>query len=252
MGKGARAKTVAPAIELRRRRQRARDCSLTENDTGGAERGCKHLPSRQLNPAITDGIETCHASILVQRSVVETRMSTNIKAILGLVGLGIALAVVVFVPAGTLGYWQGWTWLAVFILGSLLLTLYLMVNDPALLRRRMRAGPFAESSPTQRIIMLFVSAGFLALVAVPALDHRFGWSVVPTSVCILGDVLTALMFLLVLPVMSANPFSAGTVQVESGQRVISSGPYAVVRHPMYAAASLTLPGVPLALGSWWG
>ena len=100
--------------------------------------------------------------------------------------------------------------------------------------------------------MLFTSAGFIALLVVPALDHRFGWSHVPIAVVIAGDLLTAIGFYFIFLVYRENTFSSATIQVAENQTVVSTGPYAIVRHPMYASASLYLLGTPLALGSWWG
>ena len=176
----------------------------------------------------------------------------NSKALISVFALALAMALFLFVPAGTLDYWQAWIYLAVFFLASLLTTLYLMRNDPALLQRRMKGGPTAEERPAQRIIMVFTSIGFAALLLVPALDRRFGWSIVPISVVILGDLLVVVGFYLIFLVYRENSYTSATIQVERDQRVVSTGPYAVVRHPMYASASLYLIGTPLALGSYWG
>src|SRR5262249_12284148 len=120
------------------------------------------------------------------------------------------------------------------------------------LERRLRAGPVAEKEPRQRIIMLFASLGFIGLVAVPALDHRFGWSDVPVYVVVAGDVLTILGFYIVFLVYRQTPFSSATIEIATDQRVITTGPYAVVRHPMYAGGLLYLLVMSLALGSYWG
>jgi protein-S-isoprenylcysteine O-methyltransferase Ste14 len=133
-----------------------------------------------------------------------------------------------------------------------LTTLYLMKKDPALLARRMRGGPMFEKEGTQRIIMVFTSPGFIALLVVPALDHRFGWSAVPVWLVVLGDVLVAIGFYFIFVVYRENTFTAATIEVAAGQKVITTGPYAVVRHPMYASGSLYVLGTPLALGSYWG
>lgn len=163
-----------------------------------------------------------------------------------------ALAALIFVPAGTLNYWQGWTYLAVFVGYAALITLYLALYDPKLLERRMRAGPTAERETTQRVAMVFAITGFVGLVVVSALDHRFGWSSVPPAICIIGDALVALGFLLVFFVLRQNSYAAATIQIAEDQTVISTGFYAIVRHPMYAGALPMLVGTPLALGSWWG
>jgi protein-S-isoprenylcysteine O-methyltransferase Ste14 len=162
------------------------------------------------------------------------------------------MGLLLFVPAGTARYWQAWIYLAVFFGSSLLITLYLMKKDPALLKRRLSGGPTAEKEKTQKIIMFFTTIGFIALLVVPALDHRFGWSRVPFYIVIAGDLLTALGFYIVFLVYKENTFAFATIRVACDQKVISTGPYAVLRHPMYAGSSLYLLGMPLALGSYWG
>jgi protein-S-isoprenylcysteine O-methyltransferase Ste14 len=179
-------------------------------------------------------------------------MSLNARAWLSLAILPIMMGLLIFVPAGTIHYWQAWAYLSIFMGASVLTTLDLMRRDPALLERRMKGGPRAESEPTQKLIMLFASIGFIALLVVPALDHRLGWSAVPLSGVVAGEVLVAVGFYLITLVYRANTFASATITVGEGQSVISTGPYAIVRHPMYASASLYLLGTPLALGSYWG
>jgi len=176
----------------------------------------------------------------------------NTKAWRGIVFLAIAMGLLLFVPAGSIDYWQAWVYLAVFFGASLLITLYLMRKDPALLRRRLSSGPTAEKEKTQKIIMSFTTIGFIALLVVPALDYRFTWSTVPLYTIIAGDILTALGFYIVFLAYKENTFASGIIEVAQDQRVISTGPYAIVRHPMYAGGSLYLLGMPLALGSYWG
>ena len=171
------------------------------------------------------------------------------------VALGLTVVVMgllLFLSAGTVRYWQGWVYLAIFTAASVLTTVDLVRRDPALLERRMSAGPTAEARPAQKVIMLCTSLGFVALLVVPALDHRFGWSAVPLGVVLVGDALVALGFYLIARVYRENTFTSATIQVVEGQRVVSTGPYARVRHPMYASAFLYLLGTPLALGSYWG
>ncbi len=178
--------------------------------------------------------------------------SLNKKAFGGLLILFVVMALLLFAPAGTLAYWQGWVFLAVYFAFSLVLTLYLMKKDPALLARRMSGGPFAEKEPVQKIIMGFASLGFIGLLMVPAIDRRFGWSQMPLYVTLAGDALVALGWSGIFFVFRENSFTSATIELAVDQQVISTGPYALVRHPMYAAALLMLFGIPLALGSWWG
>ena len=160
-------------------------------------------------------------------------------------------AALVFVPAGTLDYWRGWAFLAVVSASSTAFTVYLAMFDKPLLERRIRAGPWYEKEPSQKIIVSLVFLGFFSLVAVSALDVRFGWSSMPAHVSIMGEVLIVLSFLFMFWVIKVNSFAASTIQVVEDQKVISTGPYAHVRHPMYSGALLLLIGMPLALGSWW-
>jgi protein-S-isoprenylcysteine O-methyltransferase Ste14 len=178
--------------------------------------------------------------------------SLRTRAWLAVAVVAVIEGLLLFIPAGTIEYWQAWVYLAVFTAGSALTTLYLLKRDPALLERRMRGGPAAEKRPTQRVIMLFTSIGFISILVVPALDHRFGWSDVPPAIVIAGNVLVVMGYLLIVRVFRENTFTAATVQVAENQRVISTGPYAIVRHPMYAGGAMYLFGTPLALGSYWG
>lgn len=174
------------------------------------------------------------------------------RAFVGLIVLFLVMMTLIFGAAGTFGFWQAWTFLAIYFGATLAVTVYLIRNDPALAERRMGAGPWAEKEPAQRIIMCLASAGFIALLVVPALDHRFGWSGLPAYAALAGDALVLLGWLGVFLVFKENSFSAATIQVAADQHVISSGPYAWVRHPMYAAGLVMLFGMPLALGSVWG
>ncbi len=164
----------------------------------------------------------------------------------------IVLTALIFLTAGTFRYWQGWSFLATFTVCSTALTVYMALYDEKLLERRLRAGPRAETETSQKIIMVLVLLGFAALMVVPVLDHRFGWSPVPPYVSIAGDGLIALGYLFILFVLRENSYASSTIQIADDQRVISTGPYALVRHPMYAAALLLVIGMPLALDSWYG
>lgn len=170
------------------------------------------------------------------------------SAIIGLLVFGI----LIFAPAGTLAYWQGWAFILVFSLCTNVIGLYLAYTDPALLERRMKAGPGAETRPAQKAIISVAFLAFGALLVVSALDYRFGWSTVPASLAIVGDILVALGLLIDLRVFRENTYGASTIEHTTGQTVISTGPYAFVRHPMYVGVLVTLIGVPLALGSLWG
>jgi protein-S-isoprenylcysteine O-methyltransferase Ste14 len=173
-------------------------------------------------------------------------------ALFDLLRLFAIMAVLLFLPARTLAFWQAWVFLAAFFVCACAVTLYLMRYDPGLYERRKRGGPGAETEFSQKIIMALASAGFAALLVVPALDHRFHWSAVPAALCLLGDVGVGLGYLAIFWVFRVNSFAAATVALHPKQTVISTGPYAIVRHPMYAGGGVLLAALPVALGSWWG
>ena len=151
-----------------------------------------------------------------------------------------------------LAYWQGWAFIAVFAISTNIIGVYLARNDPVLLERRRKVGPSAETRPAQKIIIALSFAVFIALLVVSALDYRFGWSEVPVWVSLLGNALVALGLMVDLRVFRENSYGGSTIEMTEGQRVITTGPYALVRHPMYVGVLIMALGVPLALGSWWG
>ena len=153
-----------------------------------------------------------------------------------------------FISAGTIHFWQGWLFWLSFLASSTAIGVYLMKHDPALLERRMRVGPQAESRPSQRIIIATILVVFIALAIVPGLDHRLGWSRVPAAIVVIANMLVVATFGFFLLVLRENTFAASTVIVEAGQRVISTGPYAHVRHPMYAGAAVLILAMPIAMG----
>jgi protein-S-isoprenylcysteine O-methyltransferase Ste14 len=177
------------------------------------------------------------------------------RALLGLLSLVVVLGLATFLPAGTLRFPEAWAFLAVFAGASLAITLYLVRHDPALLARRTQAGPVAEKEPIQKVIQSVASVLFLATLIVPSLDRRFGWTHSPVpivAVAVGGDLLVAVGFWVVFRVFRENTFTSGVIEVAAEQRVIDTGPYAIVRHPMYAGALVLIAGIPLALGSLAG
>lgn len=172
-----------------------------------------------------------------------------IRLALSRMGLAVLLlALLLFLPAGTLAYWQAWVYLAILLVPMSLVLLWLLKHDPALLERRMRLRE--RVAEQKRIIQL---SWFVSLVAflIPGLDRRFGWSHVPLGLVIAADVLVLLGYGLFVLVLRENRYASRVIEVEQGQRVISSGPYAIVRHPMYLGISTMYLFTPLALGSYW-
>ena len=169
-------------------------------------------------------------------------------SIVGTVMFGLML----FLPAGTFNYWQAWVFLVVFALSTLIPSLYLLRTNPAALERRMRTGPVAETRPVQKVVIVVTGLSLVALIVVSVLDHRFGWSPVPTTIFLVGDVLVAIGLGVSMLVVIQNGYAASTITVESGQKLVSTGLYARVRHPMYTGTVIMMLGIPLALGSYWG
>lgn len=164
----------------------------------------------------------------------------------------VMLGVLLFLPSWTLNYWQAWVFIVVFATSSNAIGVYLSLKDPALLERRKKFGPALETSPAQKIIMWLTLIGVLAMLVFPALDHRFGWSPAPAIVSVIGNLLIVLSFVMFYVVFKENSFGGSTIEVVDGQKVITTGPYALVRHPMYSGVLVMVTGVPLALGSWLG
>lgn len=179
-------------------------------------------------------------------------MTLALRALTAAVVSIVFFGALLFMPAGTLDYWQGWVFIAVFTVASLVPSAYLAVHDPAALRRRMKAGPGAETRPVQKLVMVGVLAAVVAVLILSALDHRFEWSSVPTAVVVLGDVLITVGLLLAQLVVVQNSWAAATITVEAGQQLVSTGLYGWVRHPMYTGGLVMMAGMPLALDSYWG
>jgi len=156
---------------------------------------------------------------------------------------------ILFTPAGSFDYWQAWAYWAVFSAAVLFITLYFFLTDPKLIENRLRGGPTAEKERSQKIIQAFSSIFFILLILLPGIDHRFGWSEVPVPLVLTGDIFIALGFFIVFLTFRENRYASSIIIVDAGQRVIASGPYEIVRHPMYAGAILVILFTPIALGS---
>lgn len=153
-----------------------------------------------------------------------------------------------FLPAGTFAYWEAWVYLTVLLIPMVLVSIYLLRNDPELLERRLR---MREKEPQQKLIIKISYLYFFLVFLLPGLDKRFGWSNAPVVVVIVADVLVLLGYGMFFLALRENRYSSRIIEVEPEQRVISSGPYAIVRHPMYVGVSLMYIFSPLALGSYW-
>lgn len=173
------------------------------------------------------------------------------RSIVAVVCFELALLAIVFVPACTLRFWQAWVYWVLFSSYVVFGSWYFVRHDPALVRRRLAIGPAAEPETSQKVFQGAAAVLIVAVHLVPGLDHRFGWSAVPAALVWAGDALMMAGWLFVFRVLQTNSFAFSTVRVEPGQRVVSTGPYAWIRHPMYAGATVALLATPLALGSYW-
>jgi protein-S-isoprenylcysteine O-methyltransferase Ste14 len=174
------------------------------------------------------------------------------RALAGYIWLHAIMALLLFLPAWSLRFWEAWIYWFLFAGSALVITLYFLKHDPRLIERRIEAGPGAERETSQKIIQVIAGLTFFALLIIPGLDHRLRWSAVPIPIVLTADGLVVAGFLIIFLVFRENSYTAGTVKVEADQQVISTGPYRLVRHPMYAGALLMLTATPLALGSLWG
>jgi protein-S-isoprenylcysteine O-methyltransferase Ste14 len=164
----------------------------------------------------------------------------------------VVFGVILFAAAGTFDYWQAWVFLVLFAVTGWIPSIYLMRTNPAAMERRRRGGPGAETRKTQKVVMASAWVSLALMLAVSGFDHRFGWSSVPTVVCVIGDVLVVVGLSVMMLVVIQNSHAAATVRVEADQPLISTGLYGLVRHPMYTGNVILLLGIPLALGSYWG
>lgn len=163
----------------------------------------------------------------------------------------LVMLVLLFIPAGTLNYWQGWLYMVVFIIASVAYTVYLAKHDPDLLKRRTEAGIAYEKEPEQKVIIFCLFIISIVLIVLAPLDVRFHWSLVPWYVSLIGNAFVIFSFYIFYLVAKVNTYAAANIRVEEGQKVITTGLYGFVRHPMYLGGMFLFLGTPLALGSWW-
>jgi len=182
----------------------------------------------------------------------DRRVSLQRRTFEGLAQFLVALGALLFFPAWSLSYWQAWIFWVVFSLAVTLISIYFLKRDPALIERRLKAGPSAEKEKSQKIIQSFANIFFVALLIFPGIDHRFGWSHLSPYLVLEGDAFVLIGLFIVFLVFKENTYTSGIIEVGQEQNVISTGPYRLVRHPMYAGAMLQVFGVPVALGSVWG
>ena len=178
---------------------------------------------------------------------------TNIakKAFQGFFFLMIVWGLLVFLPAWTLDYWQGWLYMIVFFGSTLFITIYFLKKDPKLIENRVHGGPAAEKEKSQKIIQGIASFFSVAVIVFSALDYRFQWSNVPAYLSIISNIIVLISFIIIFRVFKENTYTSSIIEVGAEQKVITTGPYAIVRHPMYSGAILMFLFTPMALGSYW-
>jgi protein-S-isoprenylcysteine O-methyltransferase Ste14 len=159
-----------------------------------------------------------------------------------------ALLAIWLIVAGTVRYWQAWLVACTFLILLLTVGTFLLARDPEFLLRRVQ---FREKEMAQRQVMRIWSILSIGTLVLPAVDVRFGWSRAPLSACLAGYAVMLAAYAFVLWVFRTNRYASRIVEVQPGQTVISTGPYAVVRHPMYSSQLVMLPALMVALGSWW-
>lgn len=169
------------------------------------------------------------------------------KIVLILLIAPLVIGLALFGPTGTLDYWQAWVYMAILLVPMLFVVLYFWKKDPAFLERRLKTK---EKETKQDILIKIGTVFFTIAFLIPGFDHRFGWSNVPVEIVLAADALVFLGYMLIFLVFKENAYAGRTVQVEKGQKVISTGPYSVVRHPMYLGSLVLYLATPVALGSY--
>jgi len=178
-----------------------------------------------------------------------SHLSLALMALWRLVAGMAFIALLLFLPAGTTAYWEAWIYLVVLFTPVLVVGSILLLRDPELLERRMT---LREQESSQRTVLLFSTIVLLVIYLVPGFDKRFGWSDVPPIVVLVSDALILGGYGLFALTLRENRFASRVVELQAEQQVIQTGPYRLVRHPMYTAIAVMFILTPLALGSWWG
>ena len=171
------------------------------------------------------------------------------KTTIGLIQLILGLMVMLFGPAWTFDFWQAWVYVFVFGVSVTLIFVYLYKHDQKLLERRLVR---TEKEKSQKWIQFSIYLSYICIFILPSIDHRMRWSNIPFTIVLAGDVLVAIGNFIILMTLKENSFAGTTIELTADQKVISTGVYSIIRHPMYFGAIVLLLGTPFALGSWWG
>jgi protein-S-isoprenylcysteine O-methyltransferase Ste14 len=170
------------------------------------------------------------------------------QVILRFIMAPIILGLMLFLPAGSLDYWQAWLYCGVLFIPVFFVVFYFFKYDPELLERRMR---MREKEEKQKTIQIFGIIIFFIGFLIPGLDYRYHWSNVPVYLVIVANGMVLSGYIFVFLVFRENSYASRIIEVEKGQQVITTGPYAIVRHPMYLGVLVMYLFTPLALGSYW-
>lgn len=173
------------------------------------------------------------------------------KTVSGFIMLLAIMGALIFLPAWTVNYLQAWLYLLTFAISTILITIYLFINDKKLLERRLKAGSSAEKEKSQKAIQAIASVFFCLIYIIAGLDQHFHWSNIPMYISILANIFVILGFYIVFLVFKENSYTSAIIEVDRDQKVISTGMYGIVRHPMYSGAILMLVASSIALGSYW-
>jgi protein-S-isoprenylcysteine O-methyltransferase Ste14 len=160
----------------------------------------------------------------------------------------IFLFLVLFLPARTIRYWEAWIYMGIIFSCASGIVLYFLKHDPELLERRIRTK---EKVKEQKLIIAVSWVLFLPIFILPGFDKYYNWSEVPLIFVIIADIFVLAGYLIVIRVFRENSYTSRIIEVDSGQKVISTGPYSIVRHPMYTGSLVMYGFTPIALGSWW-
>lgn len=158
------------------------------------------------------------------------------------------VGVLVFLPAGTLKFMNGWLFMGLLFIPMFFALLYLLVKDPELMAKRMKTK---EKEKPQKVYLLLSTIVCLATFAIPGLDFRFAWSDMPSLVVMIATVTMLAGYIIFFVVMRQNSYASRVIEIQEEQKLIDTGLYALVRHPMYSGATLLYLSAPLVLGSWY-
>ncbi len=179
----------------------------------------------------------------------EEKKKLLIKVIFRIAMFPLFMGLIVLWPAGTFRFWEVYVFIGILMVPLCAAMVYFYRTDPEILEKRMKTK---ETQGAQKLFVALASTTIIATFVIPGFDHRFGWSVMPVWIIGLGDAAVLLSYLFVFTVIKTNSFASRVVEVTEDQKVISTGPYAVIRHPMYTGILLMYAASSIALSSWWG